>query len=136
MKHVVQRSPDGDCIVSALAMYCGVSVERVMQSVPPDVVPHGMWIPEVLHAIEKIDNTVPASTYYNGKRAIQLSQFQFPKQRIILGVLRLEAGNVWHYIFSDGEYFYDPLLPDRISLEQAKTDYHSGWSIMVTIKDS
>lgn len=134
-KHIPQTAPEGDCTVSCLALYCNVSYERVMQSVPADVIPHGLWIAEMLHAIEKIDNSVPAVVSYNGKRIIQLSQFQFPKNRVILGVLRTEAGGAFHYVFSDGQYFYDPMLPDSITIEQAKLDYHSGWAIVSVIKD-
>lgn len=133
MNHIPQTVPYGDCIVSAIAMFCGVSYERVMQSVPPDVIPHGMWYAEVLHAIEKIENAAPSLTSYLNQQVKQLSQFEFPPCRAIYGVIRIESG-AFHYVFSDGEYLYDPLLPDKITLEQAKLDYHSGWLVVGIIK--
>jgi hypothetical protein len=129
LKHITQKSDKGDCIVSCIAMYCGVDYDRVMKSVPPDVIPHGLWIQEAMHSIEKISGKVPALSYYNDIMIQQISRFEFPKKPAIYGCLRIEAGNVFHYVVSDGEYFYDPMLPDSIPLSAAKLDYHSGWLV-------
>jgi hypothetical protein len=134
MNHIPQTAPYGDCIVSAIAMYCDVSYERVMQSVAPDVIPEGMWYAEVLHAIEKITRETSSLTSYLNQQIKQVSQFEFPKEKAIYGVLRAELGYTFHYVCCDGENFYDPLLPESITLKQAKTDYHSGWLVVAMIK--
>lgn len=133
LEHITQKADSGDCAVPCIALYCNVPYERVMQSVPPDVYEHGLWLAEVLHTIEKISNVTPSMSYYNDKSIRQLSRYEFPKQAAIYGCLRIEAGNTFHYVFSDGEYLHDPLLPDAISLSSAKTDYHSGWLIVAKI---
>jgi hypothetical protein len=134
MKHIPQKAPDGDCGVCCAALFLNQSYEEIMQSVPPDVIPHGLWIPELCHTIKKRADIDVAVVTYN-KDLFQISQFDFPKEPVILGVLRLEAGNVFHYVFSDGVYLYDPMLPDKITLNQAKTDYHSGWLVVSMIKN-
>jgi hypothetical protein len=134
LEHIPQKADEGDCIVTCIALYCNVDYDRVMQSVPSDVIPYGMWVPSVLEAIEKISNKVPSVTTYNGRMIQQISRFDFLKKPAIYGCWRIEAG-VWHYVFSDGERFYDPLLPDSIPLSAAKTDYHSGWLVMSMITD-
>lgn len=134
LQHIPQKADDGDCIVTCIALYCGVDYDRVMESVPPDVIPHGMWLVEVLHTIEKITVKVPSITSYSNNMIQQVSRFEFPKKPAIYGCWRIEA-NIWHYVYSDGERFYDPLLPDSIPLSAAKTDYHSGWLVMSMITD-
>lgn len=128
MNHIPQKFPDGDCIVCCIAMALNVTYERVMQSVAPDVVPHGMWYGEVLHTIKKITGDDWAITQYTSP--MQLSQYKFPSHACIYGVVRTEAADAYHYIVSDGEYLYDPLLPEKILLFDAKLDYHSGWQIV------
>ena len=132
MIHISQRARDGDCGVCCIGMVIGQTYEEVMQSTAPDVIPHGLWIPEVCHIIKKRTGKDVAVTTYN-KDLPQLSQYDFGSEKAIYGVLRLEAANVFHYVASDGEYFHDSLLPDRIPLKQAKTDYHSGWAIVCKI---
>jgi hypothetical protein len=123
----------GDCTVAVLAMFLEQSYEEIMQSVPPDVIPYGLWVPEMCHVIKKRSGIDAAVVMYNGDFK-QVSQFEFPKEPAIYGVMRIEAGNVWHYIYCDGENFHDPMLPEAITLEQAKTDYHSGWLVACMIK--
>jgi hypothetical protein len=132
MLHISQLARDGDCGVCAIGMVIDQSYEEVMKSTPPDVVPHGLWIPEVCHIIKKRTGKDVAVVTYN-KDLPQLSQYDFGSDRAIYGVLRIEAGNVFHYVVSDGEYFHDPMLPQRISVLNAKTDYHSGWAIVCKI---
>ncbi len=133
MQHVTQKADTGDCGVAAIAMLCGVSCDRVMESVPPDVIPHGLWIPELQHAIEKITGKATTITFHNENTIQQLSRYELKKEPAILAVFRLEAGNAFHYVATDGEYFYDPLLPTKIELLQARTDYHSGWAVLAKI---
>lgn len=133
MNHVTQLSDSGDCGVACLAIFCHVPYKRVMESVPSDVIPHGLWLPEVLHAVEKITTKVPSLTYYNDQKIQQLSRYEFPQEMAIYGVLRLEANSAFHYVCCDGSYLYDPMLPDKITLDHAKLDYHSGWAIIARI---
>lgn len=133
MEHIPQKFKEGDCGIATIALATNVTYERVLESVAPDACQHGIWVAELLHSLKKITGEEWSTKYYSTTFP-QLSQYEFPKCPAVYGVIRLEAGNKWHYVFSDGEYFYDPLLPDKITIEQAKLDYHSGWCIMVEIK--
>lgn len=134
MIHIPQKFDEGDCIVSCLAMFLSESYEDVMQSIPPDVVPHGLWIYEVLHVIKKRSD-VNASLVSYTPPLPQLSRYDIPKEPCILGMMRIEHDYAFHYVYSDGIYFHDPLLPNKITVEQAKTDYHSGWLVYCLIKN-
>ena len=134
MKHIPQRYDTGDCGVASLAMFLDQSYEDIMQSVPPDVVPYGLWIYEKLHVIKKRANIDALWVSYTAP-LIQLSRYEIPKEPWILGIMRIEHDYAFHYVYSDGVYFHDPLLPNKITVEQAKTDYHSGWLIYCLIKN-
>lgn len=133
MKHIAQNFDSGDCGVACIAMVTATPYDRVMLSVPPDVADYGLWIPEVLHCLKKITGTEWTLKLFTTDFP-QLSRFEFPLEPAIVGVLRIEHGNVFHYVASDGEYLYDPLLPDRILITDAQLDYHSGWLVNCVIK--
>jgi hypothetical protein len=132
MNHIQQKVADGDCGVAAIAILTGKTYDNVMYYVPPCVYEFGLWIVYIPYALMAITGEAWGIKYYAAPLVKQLSMFDFPKEPTMYGIYRPDG--VFHYIVSDGEYLYDPLLPNRITLEQARLDYHSGWTIYAEIK--
>lgn len=138
--HIQQKLPAGDCGIACIGMITGTTYERVMESVAPDSQRYGLWYAEVLHALLKITCKrwylieQATDTIINHQPTIK--DFGFQKEPTMYGILRPDAGFVFHYVASDGVSFSDPLLPNAISLEEAKTDYHASWIIVGIIRST
>ena len=133
MNHVQQKLPEGDCGVAVLAIVTNTSYERVLQSVAPDAVTHGLWYSEMLHALLKITGkhwgVIDFTTDSAFKIQPTIRDYKFSDMPVILGIVRPDAGYIFHYIAIAEGQLHDPLLPDALPLESAKTGYHGDWII-------
>lgn len=134
MNHIKQKAVYGDCGVAAIAMVTNVNYERVIQSVPPDVIPFGLWHAEVLHALKKITNKTWSLKEFVTTYPL-VKDYEFPMQNCIYGVTIPEMGNTFHYIACDGKIFYDPSMNLPLLLADVKKYTNiKNWPILAEFK--
>lgn len=132
-RFVPQKAETGDCGASCIAMVCDVTYERVMESVPPDIIPHGLWYAEVFHALKKVSGRDWSIKEFT-TTPVRLQDLNFPDEPVILAVTKPEAGYVFHYVAADGFLFYDPYQLEPITVSEAK-EVHGKWNVLALIKE-